>query len=82
MGIFWSPLSGLKGVKPPVELLESTRDYSLGTGRKEMPHLAMMGKTCCFSSAVARHVVFLSSYDGKLREPLVWPQGVQSPFDL
>ena len=27
-GISWSPLSGLKGVKPPVELLESTRDNS------------------------------------------------------
>ena len=33
-----------------------------------------MGESCGFSQAAARRVGFLSSYDGELREPLVWPQ--------
>ena len=77
MGIFWSPLSGLKGVKPPVEFSERTRDCSLGPAGKEGPHLAMTGESRGFPRAVARRVVFLSSYDGELREPLLWRQGSQ-----
>ena len=40
----------------------------------------MMGESCGFSQAEAQRVGFLSSYDGKLREPLVWPQG--SPVSI
>ena len=39
----WSTLSGLKGVKPPVEFGEGTRDCSLGPEGKDGPHLAMTG---------------------------------------
>ena len=40
-GISWSPLSGLKGVKPPVKFGERTRDCSPGQAGKEVPNLAM-----------------------------------------
>ena len=40
-GISWSPLSGLKGVKPPVKFGEKTRDCSPGQAGKEVPNLAM-----------------------------------------
>ena len=39
-GISWSPLSGLKIVKPPVEFGERIRDCSPGHAGKEGPHLA------------------------------------------
>ena len=52
-GISWSPLSGVKGVKPPVEFGERTRDCSLGHAGKEGPHLAMTGASCWFSRAAA-----------------------------
>ena len=42
-GISWSPLSGLKGVKPPVEFGERTRDCAPGHTGKEGPYLTMMG---------------------------------------
>ena len=35
MGISWSPLSGLKGVKTPMEFSEGTWDFSLGPPRKK-----------------------------------------------
>ena len=79
MGIFWSPLSGLKGVKPPVEFSERTRDCSLGPAGKEEPHLTMMGKSRGFSRAAAQREGFSSSYDGELRKPLFWPQGSPVP---
>ena len=40
-GISWSPLSGLKGVKPPVKFGEKTRDCSPSQAGKEVPNLAM-----------------------------------------
>ena len=42
-GISWSPLSGLKGDKPPVEFGQRTRDCSLGHEGNEGHQLAMMG---------------------------------------
>ena len=41
--ISWSPLSGLKGVKPPLEFGERTRDCTPGHAGKEGPHLTMTG---------------------------------------
>ena len=38
--ISWSPLSGLKGVKPPLPFGERTRDCSPGHAGNEGPHLA------------------------------------------
>ena len=52
-GISWSPLSGLKGVKPPVEFGERTRDCSPGHAGKEGHHLAMKGASRGFSRAAA-----------------------------
>ena len=51
MGNSWSPLSGLKEVKPPMEFGERTRDCSLGHAGKEGPHLTMMGVSREFSRA-------------------------------
>ena len=48
MGIFWSPLSGLKGVKPHVEFGERTQDCFLSRAGKERPHLGMTGETLDF----------------------------------
>ena len=42
-GISWSPLSGLNGVKPPVEFGERSRDCAPGHAGKEGPHLTMTG---------------------------------------
>ena len=44
-GISWSPLSGLKGVRPPAKFGERTRDCSPGHAGKEGPHLEMMGSS-------------------------------------
>ena len=48
MDISWSPLSGLKGVKPPLQFGERTRDCSPGHAGKEGPHLAMTGSLVVF----------------------------------
>ena len=70
-GISWSPLSGLKGVKPPVEFGESIRDCAPGHTGKEGPHLTMTGEPRGFSRVAAG----FSSYDGDFRLPLVLGQG-------
>ena len=75
MGISWSPLSGLKGVKPPVEFGEGTRDCSLGPAGKEGPQVVMIGESRGFSRAAMQRMGFPSSYDGELRENFVWRQG-------
>ena len=43
-GMSWSPLSGLKGVKPPVEFEQKSRDDSPGHAGNEGPHLVMTGR--------------------------------------
>ena len=73
-GISWSPLSGLKGVKPPLEFGERTRDCTPGHAGKEGPHLTMTGGLGGFTE-LQRLCWFLRRYDGELREPLVWRQG-------
>ena len=52
-GISWSPLSCLKGVKPPVAFGERTRDCSLGHAGNEGPHLAITGASRGFSRQAA-----------------------------
>ena len=52
-GISWSPLSGVKGVKPPVEFGERTCECSPGHAENEGPHLAMTGASHGFSRAAA-----------------------------
>ena len=75
-GISWSPLSGLNGVKPPVEFGERTGDCAPGHTGKEGPHLTMTGGLGGFTE-LQRLCWFLRRYDGELREPLVWRQGSQ-----
>ena len=73
MGISWSPLCVLKGVKPPVAFGERTRDWTPGHAGKEGPHLEMTVASRGFSSCGAS-VGCLMKYHGDLREPLVWHQ--------
>ena len=47
-GYLVDPLSGLKGVKPPEEFLEKTRDCSPGLAGKEGPRNVMTGTPHCF----------------------------------
>ena len=56
--ISWSPLSGLKGVKPPLQFGERTRDCSPGHAGKEGPHLARTGASQGFPRAAAPVGVF------------------------
>ena len=79
-GISWSPSSGLKVVKHPLEFREGIQDCFLGPAGKEGPYLSMTGKSQGFSRAAAQCVGFLSSYNGELRELLLWPQG--SPVSI
>ena len=51
MGISWSPLCVLKGVKPPVEFGGRTRDWIPGHAGKEGPHLEMTVASRGFSRA-------------------------------
>ena len=48
-GSILEPLSVLKGVKPPVEFAEKTRDGSSGHAGNESPHFAMTGSSGDFS---------------------------------
>ena len=50
--------------------------------RRKGPRLALTGASCGLSRVAARGLGFLSRYHGELREPLVLPQGSQSPFEL
>ena len=56
--ISWSPLSGLKGVRPSLQFGERTRDCALGQAGKEGPHLARMGASQGFPRAAAPVGVF------------------------
>ena len=51
--IVFAILLVLKGVKPPVEFSERTRDCSLGHAGKEGPHLEMTVASRGFSRAAA-----------------------------
>ena len=66
MGISWSPLSVLKGVKLPVEFGEKTRDCSLGHAGNEGPHHAITGESWGFSPVAAPVWGFSRGATGKL----------------
>ena len=44
------------------------------------PNLTLRGESPGFSQILAGNLGFLSSYDGDLRDPLVWPQ--ESPVSM
>ena len=52
--VSWSPLSGLKGVQPPLPFGERTWDCSPGHAGKDGPHLAMTEGSCGFSRPATR----------------------------
>ena len=56
--VSWSPLSGLKGVQPPLPFGERTRDCSPGHAGKEGPQLARTGASQGFPRAAAPVGVF------------------------
>ena len=53
IGYSLRPLCVLKGVKPPVEFGERTRDWTPGHAGKEGPHLEMTVASRGFSRAAA-----------------------------
>ena len=56
--ISWSPMSGLKGVEPPLQFGERTRDCSPGQAGKEGAHLERTGASQGFPRAAAPVGVF------------------------
>ena len=56
--VSWSPLSGLKGVQPPLPFGERTRDCSPGHAGEEGPQLARTGASQGFPRAAAPVGVF------------------------
>ena len=87
----WAPFNCMKGVKPHFEIVEGTRDCSLGAAgtnglmsRGQGNLLAFGGRTesdttsnLAAAAAAVRGLRFFSSYTMELREPLVLPQGSQ-----
>ena len=83
--ISWSPLSGLKGVRPPLQFGERTRDCALGKAGKEVPHLARTGASQGFPRAAAA----FSSYDWDVSLPLglalgspIFPSGCEGKLGV
>ena len=75
-GISWSPLSGLKGAKPPVEFGKRILDCSpVHAGKRPSSRddggVSWVFSGCGISSG------FLMRYERELRQPLVWHQGSQ-----
>ena len=73
-------LSFIKGVKDPFEAQEGRWDISQYAHSRKGPHLMLRGESPGFSQVTAGNLVFLMSYDGDLRDPLVWPQ--ESPVSM
>ena len=67
-GMSWSPLSGLKGVKPPLVFGGRTRDCSPGNAGNEGPSLPTTGASRRFSRAVALVWGFSRSKTGQSRK--------------
>ena len=83
--ISWSPMSGLKGVEPPLQFGERTRDCSPGQAGKEGPQLVRTGASHGFPQAAAPVGVFsrgmtrtsgsLSCGARELMSPCAWRGG-------
>ena len=81
-GISWSPLSGLKGVKPPLEFGERTRDCTPGHAGKEGPHLTKTGGSRWFYRAAAPVLVSQEVRRGSQPSPWVGPGKPNLPLGL
>ena len=78
-GYLLEPIEWPKGSQASCGVLRGDKDCSLGPAEKNGLN-RNDGVSHGFSRAVAQRMGFLSSYDGELREPLVWPQG--SPVSI
>ena len=78
-GYLLEPSEWPKGSQASCGVLRGDKDCSLGPAEKNGLN-RNDGVSHGFSRAVAQRMGFLSSYDGELREPLVWPQG--SPVSI
>ena len=86
-GTSWSPLCGLKGVKPRVKFGERTWDCSPGHAGKDGPHLAMTEGSSGFSRAAAPVWGFTRGTTGssgslscgarEVRSPCAWRGGAR-----
>ena len=72
-------LSCIKGVKDPFKAQRKVWFLSRHLSRKGT-HLALRGESPGFSQGAAGNLIFLSSYDGDLRYPLMLPQ--KSPVSI
>ena len=78
--ISWSPLSGLKGVKPPLQFGERTRDCSPGHAGNEGPHLARTGASQSFPRAAAPVGIFSRGTTRSSGSLSCGAREVRSPF--
>ena len=79
-GYLLKPIEWPKGSRASCGVLREDSGLLLGPAAKEGPHLATMGESRGFFRAATQRVGFSTSYDGELREPVVWPQG--SPVSI
>ena len=79
-GYLLEPIEWLKGNQASCGVLREDSGLLSRPSKKEGLHLAMTGESRGFFRAAVRCVGFLSSYDGELKEPLVWPQGSPVSF--
>ena len=66
--VSWSPLSGLKGVQPPLPFGERTRDCSPGHAGKRRPSAREDGGVSGVSSSCGARGGFLPRHDEDLRD--------------
>ena len=75
-GYLLEPIEWPKGSQASCGVLTENSGLLSRPCRKRRPHLTMMGEPHGFSRVAAR----FSSYDGRLREPLMFPQ--ESPISI
>ena len=81
-GYLLEPIEWPKGSQASCGFLKGDSGLVSRPCRRRRASSCNDGESRGFSQAVAQRVGYLSSYDGELRDPLVLPQGRQSPFKL
>ena len=72
--VCWGTSCVASRVSRTLSRLKREGGISLQTPQRKGPNLALKGESPGFSRVSAGNLGFLSSYDGDLRDPLVWPQ--------
>ena len=78
--VCWGTSCVASRVSRTLSRLKREGGISLQTPQRKGPNLALKGESPGFSRVSAGNLGFLSSYDGDLRDPLVWPQ--ESPVSM